>query len=302
MREHLAPALAALAALGAPVLHYKVCSTFDSSPAIGSIGCAIDLGVPLMRGRWSPLLVGAPRLGRYQPSATCSPWSRAATGSTATRRWRAIRSRRWTSRTCGLHLARQTARRIELVDFTQLKAGQGAAGDGCGAGRRRRAGGAARRAGRRHAARRRRLVWERARRGRLLRLVVGLSYALAAHWQASGWSPAQPRCRGRGPVDVHRRGQRQLFAGTAAQIAWARAHGFAVVRLDAAAAAGRPRRGRDRACGGRRGAALARPQPAGATAPPAPTTPRCAASALAAAAGLSRARSRGRASARRWPR
>ena len=32
MHEHLAPALAALAALGAPVLQYKVCSTFDSSP------------------------------------------------------------------------------------------------------------------------------------------------------------------------------------------------------------------------------------------------------------------------------
>ena len=44
MDEHLTPAFAWLKSLDAGVCHYKVCSTFDSSPEIGSIGRAIDIG------------------------------------------------------------------------------------------------------------------------------------------------------------------------------------------------------------------------------------------------------------------
>ena len=66
MDDSLPQAFSALAALGAPLLHYKVCSTFDSSPTVGSIGRAIDLGVQHMPRRWSPTIVGAPRLKRYQ--------------------------------------------------------------------------------------------------------------------------------------------------------------------------------------------------------------------------------------------
>src|SRR6266516_4214048 len=36
MEAELRPTFAALAALGAPHVHYKVCSTFDSSPTVGS--------------------------------------------------------------------------------------------------------------------------------------------------------------------------------------------------------------------------------------------------------------------------
>ena len=50
---------------GAPVVHYKTCSTFDSSPEIGSIGRALDLGHDVFRAAYVPLLVGAPRLGRH---------------------------------------------------------------------------------------------------------------------------------------------------------------------------------------------------------------------------------------------
>src|SRR5689334_17388301 len=38
MEQTLRPALSTLRASGAPIVHYKVCSTFDSSPAVGSIG------------------------------------------------------------------------------------------------------------------------------------------------------------------------------------------------------------------------------------------------------------------------
>jgi uncharacterized protein YgbK (DUF1537 family) len=65
IEAELRPALAALKALGAPHVHYKVCSTFDSSPAIGSIGRAIDVAASIFNGRFVPLLVGAPWLGRH---------------------------------------------------------------------------------------------------------------------------------------------------------------------------------------------------------------------------------------------
>jgi 3-oxoisoapionate kinase len=55
----------AFAALRAPMLHYKICSTFDSSPAIGSIGRAIEIGRRVTGASWIPLLVGAPPLRRY---------------------------------------------------------------------------------------------------------------------------------------------------------------------------------------------------------------------------------------------
>src|SRR3954469_19668058 len=44
LEAQLHPALIALKALGAPVVQYKVCSTFDSSPQVGSIGRVIDVG------------------------------------------------------------------------------------------------------------------------------------------------------------------------------------------------------------------------------------------------------------------
>jgi len=65
MEEHLTPALAWLKSLGAAFCHYKVCSTFDSSPEIGSIGRAVDIGQKLFAQRHVPLVVGAPQLKRY---------------------------------------------------------------------------------------------------------------------------------------------------------------------------------------------------------------------------------------------
>ncbi|HEV2728245.1 MAG TPA: four-carbon acid sugar kinase family protein, partial [Solirubrobacterales bacterium] len=66
MDRHLPPAFRALAGLGAPIAHYKVCSTFDSAPHVGSIGHAVDLGAPILGGDWHPMVVAAPAFGRYQ--------------------------------------------------------------------------------------------------------------------------------------------------------------------------------------------------------------------------------------------
>ncbi|MGI4867792.1 MAG: four-carbon acid sugar kinase family protein [Janthinobacterium lividum] len=65
MQATLAPAFAQLRALGPRHVHYKVCSTFDSSPTVGSIGRAIEVGRSIFNNSFVPLLVAAPPLGRY---------------------------------------------------------------------------------------------------------------------------------------------------------------------------------------------------------------------------------------------
>jgi uncharacterized protein YgbK (DUF1537 family) len=48
-----------------PVLHYKVCSTFDSAPHVGNIACGLQTLHPFVDNRWVPIVGGQPSLGRY---------------------------------------------------------------------------------------------------------------------------------------------------------------------------------------------------------------------------------------------
>jgi uncharacterized protein YgbK (DUF1537 family) len=65
MDNYLPDVFAWMASLNPRVAHYKVCSTFDSSPTIGSIGHAIQLAAQQFGEDTVPIIVGAPRLGRY---------------------------------------------------------------------------------------------------------------------------------------------------------------------------------------------------------------------------------------------
>jgi uncharacterized protein YgbK (DUF1537 family) len=65
MDTHLRDAFAWLKTLEAGICHYKVCSTFDSSPTIGSIGRAVEIGRAVFGQHCVPLVVGAPQLKRY---------------------------------------------------------------------------------------------------------------------------------------------------------------------------------------------------------------------------------------------
>ena len=47
------------------VIHYKICSTFDSAPHVGNIGAAVEALLPYVQGRWVPVIGGQPNLGRY---------------------------------------------------------------------------------------------------------------------------------------------------------------------------------------------------------------------------------------------
>ncbi len=65
MAAALHPALVALKDFRPPIVHYKVCSTFDSSPEMGSIGRAIEVGMEVFETPFVPVVVGAPSLGRH---------------------------------------------------------------------------------------------------------------------------------------------------------------------------------------------------------------------------------------------
>ena len=65
MSENLPEIFLFLKALGARICLYKVCSTFDSSPKIGSIGRALEIGQDIFGGACVPIVVAAPHLQRY---------------------------------------------------------------------------------------------------------------------------------------------------------------------------------------------------------------------------------------------
>jgi 3-oxoisoapionate kinase len=125
MERELRPALQKLKALGARHVHYKVCSTFDSSPAIGSIGRVIDVAANIFRAPFVPLLVAAPALGRYCVFGNL--FARFGIGSDGAihrlDRHPSISKHPITPMTeadLRLHLAKQTRKRIGLFDILKV--------------------------------------------------------------------------------------------------------------------------------------------------------------------------------------
>jgi uncharacterized protein YgbK (DUF1537 family) len=123
MEAELRPALAALKALGAPVVQYKVCSTFDSSPEIGSIGRAIDVGRAIFsEAPFVPLVMNAPALGRY-----CAFGNLFATCGAGTEVYRLDRHPSMSRHPITpadesdlrIRLAEQTKKRVALFDLTR---------------------------------------------------------------------------------------------------------------------------------------------------------------------------------------
>ncbi|MBP0599785.1 four-carbon acid sugar kinase family protein [Herbaspirillum sp. LeCh32-8] len=240
MEQHLPPAFEMLAALRPPLMQYKVCSTFDSSADTGSIGRAIDLGVRVMPGDWSPMVVGAPRLKRYQMFGNLF----AAVDGVGYRLDRHPTMARhpvtpMDEADLRRHLGKQTSRRVELVDMLQLRDGGAAAHtrlqdlrgddrpvvlvDVLDEETLREAG---------------RLVWEGKGAGAFSASSSGLQYALAAYWRARGWIAAQPSLPQAGTVPVIAAVSGSCSPVTAGQIAWAREHGFAAERMDLPAVLG----------------------------------------------------------------
>lgn len=66
MEEELNTVFQVLKKSGARICHYKTCSTFDSSPEVGSIGKAIDIALETFtENQVIPVIAGVPALKRY---------------------------------------------------------------------------------------------------------------------------------------------------------------------------------------------------------------------------------------------
>ncbi len=236
MKSNLPAVFKALKQLDAPVSHYKVCSTFDSAPDVGSIGVATELGAEVFDAGWIPLVVGAPAIQRFQAFGTLF----AGAGSHVHRLDRhPVMSRHpitpMGEADLGRHLAAQTDLRIATVDLAAMKAGQGdqtirrCLSDGARilaidvvddetlaeAGR---------------------LIWPKDAARVFAVGSQGVEYALVAHWRATGVLAETHAAPSLSRVD-------QMFAvsgscapTTADQIAVAEAKGFRILEIDAATA------------------------------------------------------------------
>jgi uncharacterized protein YgbK (DUF1537 family) len=242
----LRPVFAALKQAGAAVIHYKICSTFDSSPELGSIGNAAEVGRAVLGGGYIPIIAGVPYLGRY----TLFGNHFAAAGGTEGI-WRLDRHPTMSRHPATpmkeadlrLVLAEQTSLRAALMDIVKLSGSPAEVTqrleqivaaeqpelllfDVLDEERLAMAG---------------MLLWEEAARRETLFVIgsSGVEYALAAAWQAAGIAQ-QRKLSSERPVDALKPVEQLLVVSgscspvTQTQIDSAREAGFAAVRVPAA--------------------------------------------------------------------
>jgi uncharacterized protein YgbK (DUF1537 family) len=125
LARELRPALKQLQALGSRHLHYKVCSTFDSSPTIGNIGRVLELGADLFQSPFVPIVAAAPNLGRFTVFGNhFAGYSIGGAGSVYRLDRHPSISRHpgtpMTEADLRVHLSRQTKKRVALFDVLKL--------------------------------------------------------------------------------------------------------------------------------------------------------------------------------------
>ena len=236
--------LASLPGGAAPLTHYKVCSTLDSSPTLGSIGRAIDLAHPIFPGDWVPVVVAAPEIRRYQFYGNLFA---AGPGGTYRLDRHPVMSRHPSTpmheADVAAHLRSQTTTptgTLTLDALTSPDTARAARDAIVNAGTRIVAIDAI---DDRTLAEAGRLIWEGRARNPFVVGSQGIEYALVAHWRAIGLigdAPHPPAVlggehgvgAGRAPVVVV---SGSASAVTADQIAWAEANGFGAIPFEAAA-------------------------------------------------------------------
>lgn len=234
MAANMPAPLAFLAALDAPFLHYKICSTLDSARHVGNIGIAINLALQARPSKGIPVLTAAPRMRRYQafghlfagtpqgvfrldrhpvmaqhpvtPMAESDVLRHLATQTdlpSALLDLEALADPQ-TAQTA-LNSALQTAR---LLSFDTMTAETDAAAG--------------------------RLIWQNRDNLRLLVGSQGAEYVLIEHWQREGLIPTAPPTPSAGELAQIVAVSGSVSPTTAAQIEWSAANGFGLVRLNAA--------------------------------------------------------------------
>ena len=236
MKSNLPAVFERLKCFGAPLSHYKVCSTFDSAPDIGSIGVATEIGRSIFNADWVPFVIGAPAIKRYQAFGTLF----ANAGDSIHRLdLHPVMSRHpvtpMNEADIESHLAHQTNLKVGIITLAEMKAsrGQEAVRNCLSKGARilaidvvddetlEEAG---------------RLIWPIDSRSVFVVGSQGVEYALVAHWRKTGVIGQHNEAPALRAVE-------QIFAvsgscalTTEIQIAKAEAQGFQVLDFDASTA------------------------------------------------------------------
>ncbi|MBV9083543.1 MAG: four-carbon acid sugar kinase family protein [Acidobacteriaceae bacterium] len=220
--------------IGGQICQYKVCSTFDSSPQIGSIGRALDIGAEVFESEFVPVFAAAPRLKRYVAFANLF----AAAGQCVYRIDRHPTMSRhpvtpMRESDLRLHLGNQTTRSLRSFDIRSLEAQDAGARldallrehphgvlfDGMSE---------------QSVEKSSALVWARRRRAPFVIASSGFTHGLASHWRSMGLLSATAT-----PSQATRTDRLIVFSGscspvTESQIRWSLANGFTGFRIDPA--------------------------------------------------------------------
>lgn len=236
MRDRLPDLFAVLHGLSPDLLHYKICSTFDSAPHSGSIGAAIEAGLRVRPSQAVPLLTAAPQMRRYQ--AFGHLFAGTSDGVFRLDRHPVMAHHPVTPMTESdllRHLSAQTDLPMGLIDLEALADPQPRVDALIAQGARilsidsmepesEAAAG--------------RLIWDNRDRMGLVAGSQGIEYALVRHWQNIGMIPPAPPPASAGRVDRIAAVSGSVSPVTAAQLDWAGQNGFALIPFDARAACG----------------------------------------------------------------
>ncbi len=233
MQDNLPAPFEFLTSLGAPLLHYKVCSTFDSAPHSGNIGTAIEIGLKVTGAQAAPMITAAPQMRRYQAfghlfAGTFDGVFRLDRHPVMARHPVTPMDEADLLR----HLARQTALPSALIDLEALWADPAETLEtALQAGARILSIDTMEQASETAAGR---LLWENRDRLGLAVGSQGVEYALVRHWRDIGMIPPALPPQGAGKVAQIAAVSGSVSPITAEQIAWSAANGFGVIRFDAA--------------------------------------------------------------------
>lgn len=225
-----------LADLTPQIMHYKVCSTLDSSPRIGSIGRAIEIGAARLAPAAVPVLIAAPQMRRYQAFGNLF----AGFGDRVFRLdQHPVLARHPTTPMCEADVAKHLSHQSDKLDAQCLMLEDIATGTVLPASPPKRdritvvtldcvdavseetVGG---------------LIWKGRSANSFVVGSQGVEYALVRHWQASGQIKTAPPPKGVGVADNMIVVSGSVSQTTADQIGWALADGFVEVAFDAARA------------------------------------------------------------------
>ena len=235
MDNSLPPIFKRLSDLDPELFHYKVCSTFDSSPKVGNIGRATELAQGCLDSPFIPLVIGAPILKRYTSFGNLFA---AVDGITFRIDRHPTMSRHpvtpMDEGDIRLHLAKQTKIPVNLFDLLQMQ-------------------GTAEQVDEKfapllsakgeyilfdildetHLITAGRLIWENRKKNTLFLVgSSGMEYALCEYWHSKGIAAKPPAPKGPGPAEKIVVMCGSCSPATGAQIKYAIDKGYTDIRID----------------------------------------------------------------------